>query len=268
MIPRSSAHGGTASARVGVSLLVPGILSLIYSVLYDSQIPAFVGLGLTFWGAVFLLIRSSKYVTSDVVYNSAFPSYSTIDRIIRDFGYKGAAYYIPPYPQDVYLPDHLKGLKEPVVFLSATSNSDMPPIEEIAASKFQLKDSRGALITSPGSGLLSQIEKELNADFTKMNLKELCEALPHVISENLGLSKETELLQEETEIQLRLSDSLYQNLYSKENNFKSVNLLGCPIASAVACAIAKSSGKPVMIKRQRITPAGQTIGIWYRIVEA
>lgn len=267
MNPKSSVDGRVVSARIAVLLLVPGILCLLFSILYESQIPAFVGLGLTFWGALFFLIRPMKYVTGDVVYNSTLSSYSTIDRIIKEFGFKGAAYYIPPYPKDVYLPDHLRGLKEPVVFLSAKETTDMPSIEEIAGSKFLLKSSRGVLIASPGAGLVSQIERELNADFTKIQLAELCETLPRVISENLSLARETELNLDETGVQLKLLDSVYKNLYSKENNFKSINLLGCPLASAIACAIAKSSGKPVMIQKQKTTPDGLSLGVWYRIVQ-
>jgi hypothetical protein len=267
MNPKSSAYSRSVSTRIAVLLLVSGVLSLIFSILYESQVPAFVGLGLTFWGALFFLIRPVKYVTGDVVYNSALSSYSTIDRIIKDFGYKCAAYYIPPYPKDVYLPDHLRGLKESVVFLPAKNGDKMPSIEEIAGSKFRLAGSKGALITSPGSGLLSQIEKELNTDFTKMNLTELCEVLPRAISENLNLARETELRLDETGVQLRLFDSLYKNLYGKQNDFKSINLLGCPVASAVACAIAKSSGKPVTIQKQKIAPDGLSIGVWYSIVQ-
>ena len=189
MNPKSSGDGKAISTRIAVLLLVPGVLSLMFSILYESQVPAFVGLGLVFWGALFLLIRPVKYVTGNVVYSSAISSYSTIDRIIKDYGYKGAAYYIPPYPKDVYLPEHLKGLKEPVVFLSATQDSTMPSIEEIAGSKFRLEVSKGLLIVSPGSGLLSQIEKELNVDFAKMKPTELCETLPRVVSENLKPDK-------------------------------------------------------------------------------
>jgi len=267
MTPKYSGGNTSVSTRIAVVLLVPGVLSLMFSILYESQIPAFVGLGLIFWGALFFLIRPVKYVTGDIVYASALSSYSTIDRIIKNLGLKGDAYHIPPYPKDVYLPNHLKGLKEPVVFLSATKDSvfTMPSIEEMAASRFQLESSNGALITSPGAGLLSQIEKELNADSAKMKLADLCEALPRVVSENLSLAREMELQLDGTVVQLKLFDSLFKNLYSKENDFRCVSLLGCPIASAVACAIAKSSGKPVTIQKLQISPDGMSIGVRYAL---
>ena len=253
--------------KIAVLFLVPGILSLLFSILYESQVPAFVGLGLTFWGALFFLLRPVKYVAGDLLYSLAHSSYSTIDRIIKDFGYKGASYHIPPYPKDVFLPEHLKGLKEAVVFISALKESVMPSIEEIADSKFRLGDSKGILMTSPGAGLLSQLEKEVNIDFAKMKLAELCEVLPRVISENLSLAKAMELTLDENQVQLRLFGSLYKNLYSRESGLKSISILGCPLVSAVACALAKTSGKPVMIQNQKISPDGSMIGIWYRIVQ-
>jgi hypothetical protein len=266
MNPKSSGGGRVLSTRIAVLFLVPGVLSLMFSILYESQVSAFVGLGLVFWGALFLLIRPVKYVTGNIVYSSAISSYSTIDRIIKDYGYEGAAYYIPPYPKDVYLPEHLKGLKDAIVFLSAKKDASMPSIEEIAESKFQLKDSKGLLIISPGSGLLSHIEKELNVDFAKMKPAELCETLPRVVTENLNLAREMELRLEETGFQMRLFDSLYKNLYNKETGLRSVDLLGCPLTSAVACALAKSFGKPVTIQKQEVSPDGMSIGVWYRIV--
>jgi hypothetical protein len=240
---------------------------LILSIVYESQIPAFVGLGLTFWGALFFLVRPIRYVHGSLLYDSALSSYSTIDRIVKDFGYKGGAYYIPPYPKDVYLPEHLKGLKEAVVFLSAKKDGEMPSIEELAGSKFRLEPSKGVLITSPGLGLFSQIEKELNVDFTKTKLADLPETLPRAVTENLNLAREMELEVNGNQVQVRITDSLYRNLYSMENDFKSVIILGCPLVSAVACALAKASGKPVTIQKAETSPDGLTTRVSYRILQ-
>ncbi|MEM1589555.1 MAG: hypothetical protein QW175_03965, partial [Candidatus Bathyarchaeia archaeon] len=62
-------------------------------------------------------------------------------------------------------------------------------------------------------------------------------------------------------------DSTYKNLYSLEENLKSVHLLGCPIASAIACALAKVSGKMVMILRDNMSADGKTLEVWYRLME-
>ena len=246
--------------------LISGIVSLVLSITYESQILAFVGLGLTFWGALFILITSERYVEGSFLDSTAISSYLTIDRIIKDFNLKSKGYYMPPYPKEVYLPEHLKGLKDMVVFVSAENEGGMPSIQELAESKFFLQNPKGVLVTPPGLGLLTQIEKKMNVDFTKMSLNEMCEAMPHYILNNFSFAKEMEMTLEGGQISLKLFDSIYKNLYSGENNLKSISILGCPIVSAIACALAKTSGKPVIIQKQNVALDGSAMQTVYRIV--
>lgn len=255
------------SGKIGITFVALGALSLISSLFYDNAVLAFIGLGLTFWGALFFFIRPIRYVTSDLLDSTAISSYSTIDRIIKDLKYKGRSYYIPPYPKEVYLPEYLKGLKEMIVFISADSGVGMPSIEEMAKSKFLLENPKGICIAPPGLGLLTHFEKRLPTDITKLELNGLCENLPHVILENFQLAKEIEMKTEENQIYLKIFGSIYKNLYGGEEKLKSVHFLGCPLVSAVACAIAKTTSKIVTIQKDRISPDGQAIEIWYRLVE-
>jgi hypothetical protein len=206
-----------------------------------------------------------RYVEGSLLNSTAVASYSTIDRITKDFKYTGKGYYIPPYPKDVYLPDHLKGLKDTVVFISAENDAVMPSIEEMAEGKFLVEKPKGILVAPPGLGLLTQIEKKLTIDSAKTGLSELCEVLPRVILENFGLAKDIAMTLEENQVNLKIIDSIYKNLYSAENNLKSISVLGCPIASAVACVLAKVSGKAVAIQKHKVSPDGLTIEVWYRI---
>ncbi|MDH5483405.1 MAG: hypothetical protein OEY22_11115, partial [Candidatus Bathyarchaeota archaeon] len=243
---------GIPSVIISVVFMVPGVLSLVSSVFYNSQVLAFIGLGLTFWGALFLFVRPIKYVASSLLDSTAISSYSTIDRIIQDLKYKGKSFYIPPYPEEVYLPEYLKGLKEMIVFISADSDASTPSIEEMAKSRFLLENPKGISVAPPGLGLLTQLEKELRRDITKLELTELCESLPQLILENLQLAKEIEMKPEKNQVYLRIFDSVYKNLYSREENLKSVHFLGCPLVSAIACAIAKTTAKIVTIHRDKI----------------
>ena len=255
------------SGKIGIVFMVPGVLSLVFSIFYNSQVLGFIGLGLTFWGALFLFVRPVGYVKSSLLDSAAISSYSTIDRIVKDLKYKGKSYYIPPYPKEVYLPEHLKGLKDMIVFISADSSAGMPTIEEMAKGRFLLENPKGICVAPPGSGLLTQFEKELRVDITKIDLSELCASLPQLILENFQLVKEIEMKPEENQVHLKIFDSIYKNLYSEEENLKSVHFLGCPLVSAIACSIAKTTGKIVTIHKDRISPDGQTIEVWYRFIE-
>jgi hypothetical protein len=256
-----------ASSRISVLFLISGIFSLAFSIYSESQILALIGLGLTFWGALFILLKPLRLVEGSLLYNSAVPTYLTTDRILDDFNYKGKGYYLPPYPKDVYLPEYLKGLKTSVVYISAKTNSEMPSIEEIAKGKFVSNTQKGVLVAPPGLGILTQIEDKMNVDFTKMDLNYLCEVLPIFILQDLNLAKEVAMEPNGDKVHLKLLNSLYTNLYSSRENLKSVNILGCPIASAVACALAKNSGRTVTIQKHTVSPDGSALEVWYHIVQ-
>jgi hypothetical protein len=256
-----------STIRIGLVFAVPGILSLAYSVLRQSQVLAFIGLGLTFWGALFFLVRPVMYVRGSLLNTASTPLYSTIDRILNDLRYGGRGLYVPPYPKRAYLPEHLMGLKETVVFISAGSDSSSLPVEEMATGKFMTQNPKGMLFIPPGLGLMEQLEKSSRTDFTKMSLEDLCASLPQLIMENFQLAKEIEMRTEKGQVYLKTTDSIYTALY-RDETLKSLKLLGCPLASAVACAIAKTTGKTVSLQKTSTSPDARTVEVSYSMVEA
>jgi len=258
----------TPSGKIGFILLTIGVLALAGSVINTSTVLAFIGLGLTFWGALFLFARPLKFVTSTLLDSTAISSYTTIDRMILDLDYKGKPIYIPPYPKEAYLPEYLKGLKEMVVFISAEDIVVMPTIEEMAKKQFFLKNPKGICIAPPGYGLVNLLEKELKAEFTQISLDQLYSSLPTVIVNNLELAREFEINPENNLIRVKIVDSVYKDLYSSEQGLKSIHSIGCPLSSAVACALAKTTGKMVTIVKDIVSPDLQTIEVWYKTLEA
>ena len=254
------------SSRITVAFLITGIIALILSILYEAQSLALTGLGLVFFGALFSFVRPLRYVGGDLLNETSTSAYSTIDRIIKDFKYGGKAYYIPPIPETANLPTYLEGLRDIVVFIATDDKTSLPSVEDLSKGQFLIKKTKGILINPPGSGLIAYIEKQSQVDFTKMQYNELCDVLPRSIIENLNLGKSMELKCVENGFQLEMVDSLYANLYS-ENSLVSLKLLGDPIVSAVACAIAKASSKTITINKQLFSSKGLTLQVWYEIIE-
>jgi hypothetical protein len=255
-----------ASARIGVAFLVLGVFALIFSVIQEIQILAFVGLGLAFWGALFIMIAPTKYVEGSLLSVTAIPIYQTADRIIKSLEDEPTAYHTPPYPENAPLPDHLKGLKDMVVFITDDKEKAIPDFQELSEGKFIMNSPSGVALTPPGMGLLAAIENKTNSDFAKMSIEELCETLPRLILENLGLADEIEMtLQNPNTLRLKLINSIYRDLYNPGSKLKSISLLGCPIISAVACAVAKATGKPVTIQQIETSPHGLRLNATLRI---
>jgi hypothetical protein len=253
------------SGKIGFALLIIGALSLLGSLIASSTTLAFIGLGLTFWGALFLFTRPIKFVSHSLLDGTAISSYATIDRMLEDLNYKGKSVYVPSYPKDVYLPEHLKGLKEMIIFISATSTPRMPTIEEIARKEFLVKNPKGLCISPPGYGLMGLFEKEMRIDFSRIDIETLYNILPKVV--DLGLAGGLEIETENDSIHITITDSVYKDLYSRERALKSVHLIGCPLVSAVACALAKTTGKNVAVVKDKVSPDLKKIEGWYKTIE-
>jgi hypothetical protein len=190
--------------------------------------------------------------------------YMIIDRYVKETKRELAAYYVPPYPRDIYLPAHLKRLKEEVVFLSDVPNEYAPSLEELTRGKLFVENPKGLLVTPPGHCLLTRIERELRVSFGKKSLEKVCKIVPQFLVD-FGLAKKAFARFDASQEQVRMlvDGSVFTKLYT-ESQLESVYLLGCPIASAFACAISQSAGKIVEIHSIRNQENGFLIT--YRIV--
>jgi hypothetical protein len=212
-------------------------------------------------------VRSDKFVSSNVLDATSVSFYVTLDRIIRSLNYSGASLYIPPYPKDTYLPEHLSALKEMIVFISSKDSLVIPGLEQQAKQQFMVTDPEGLYITPPGSGLVNLFEKELKMNLTKIELDDFYEILPIIVVNDLGLASDFEITPSNDAIHVKVIDSIYSKLYSQNENLKSVSLVGCPLLSAVACALAITSRKFVTVAQVKVTPDCKTIEMWFNIGE-
>jgi hypothetical protein len=257
----------TPSNRIGLGFLFSGVVVLSASYLASSAALAFIGLGLVFWGGLFLFARPVKFVRSAILDSTAIPSYATIDRITTDLDFNGRPIYIPPYPKGAYLPDYLRGLKEMIAYLPAQDIEAIPTIEEMAKKQFLVKNPRGICIPAPGSGLVNLVEKELKNELTQVDTDRLFNNLPTIITKSLELAREFEINKENGLIHIKVLDSVYQNLYSAELGLKSIHSIGCPLTSLIACALAKTTAKLVTIVKDTVSPDLRSIEVWYRTLE-
>jgi hypothetical protein len=211
-------------------------------------------------------VRPITYVRGNLLSATATTLYQTIDRIIKDLDIEGEAIYVPPYSSEANLPQRLKGLKETIIFLPKEKTGASPSIEEMATGKFMTRNPKGVILVPPGSGYLDQIDILLRTDNTKITLEDLCTTLPQIILENFQLAKDIEMKTENNQIHLKTTNSIYKNLYQEES-LRTVKLLGDPLTSAIACTIAKITGKQLTIETLNITPDKQTLETTYQLME-
>ena len=72
--------------RINSLLFFAGILILFLSVNFNSSVLAYVGLGLVFWGAILIFIRSGRYVKDDLLLTATKSSLASLRQLILELG--------------------------------------------------------------------------------------------------------------------------------------------------------------------------------------
>jgi len=247
------------SGAIGYLLLLLGAAALISSIIVTSSILAFIGLGLTLWGALLLFIRPVKFIRSELLDSTVISSLSAVNKVVSELKYKGRGIYLPPR--------RLKGLSDVMVYIPSKNNVKIPSVEK-AAEKVFLKNPNGLCLPSAGAGLMSLYEKELGVNFSKVELDYLQNNLPKLFIEDLEMFEDFEMNPEKDTIHVKITGSIYKDLCNKVNNLTKVcESYGCPVCASIACAITKATGRPLRIENILHSQDYSIIEIWYRFAD-
>lgn len=253
-------HKRKPTGKIGYLLLFFGAIALVLSIIYTSYVPAFVGISLTFWGALFLFIKPTKYVKANLLESTAISTFTNINRIIANMNYKGKGIYLPP--------QYSKGSKDGKVFIPTKEESTIPPVKEVTQEKLFLENPKGICLTPSGLDLTNMFEYELGADFTKSSLEYLQNSLPKLFIEGLEIAETFEMKKRESTIHVTISNSIYIDFCSEAKILtkNACSSFACPLCSSIACALTRVTGKPVIIKKNSISADRKTMHIYYQIL--
>ena len=233
--------------RINSLMFFAGIILLFLSVNFNSPVLVYVGLGLVFWGAILLFIRSSRYVKEELLLTATKSSLASLRQIILELGYSGKGIYLPP--------KYLNDFELSKVFVSKTSKILLPLVTQIQdKDTLFIKNPEGLLFTPPGFELSILFEETLGVRFTQKDLKFVELNLKKIIVEELEIAQNIQLKITEKLIQVRIYDSVYKNMGT--------------LSSAIACILAKTSGNLIVIENRSAIKDDQIIDLYYRMYES
>lgn len=259
----------------GILVLLLGLAALAVSIVYTSQVLAFIGLGLTFWGAILTYIRSDEYVKGSLLNATATPILSTLNQTLNELDYNGKPVYLPP--------KYLNNPDETKIYIPK-SNTKLPTPEQTQTLENQhpSRNPQGLLLTPPGAELTRLFEKTLETNFIKTDLSYLAKNMPKLIVEDLEIATDLEILQKTTKqaapkenlqnqhqegldkIHVKMTDSIYEETSREIEQMPRIHgNIGDPLTSAIACAIAKSTGKPTIVVEEKTSEDGRTKTVEY-----
>ena len=265
------------SKTISIVLLILGTISLLGAIAYSSTIPALIGLGLIFWGIILTYIQTSEYVKARILDTTVMPLLTTLDQTLKTLDYAGKAVYLPP--------KYLNDPETTKIYISKQHNDTLPQPE--ITQKLELQPShanaQGMLITPPAAELTKLFETTLGTSLLNMNLEDLQQRLPKVLIEDLEVMTDIELKQVtrgETEktiepsktdydtILVKFTTTAYKNICKRANELSAIHAnVGCPLTSALASALAKTTGKPITIQNQEVSEDGATTQTEYLILK-
>ena len=241
-------------------LLPAGTAILLLALTYGSAISAFVGLGFILWSVVILYAGSKRYVEESMLATFIFPPLANLDRLLEALDCKGKAFFLPP--------EFLSDFESCRAYIGVQKNSSPPKPENIRGNEngVLLKESPGVILEPPGADLTKLLESRLGTRLTRVDLRFLQGQLPKVFVESLQLAKSLEIAVDKSMVQVTIDGFILKDMYEKIRSLTHVyNQVGSPVASAIGCALAKSSGKLVTIEKEATSRGGRSLNIEYRI---
>ena len=264
-LPQPSSSGINSAKLISPILFSIGIITFVASVVIPSSILAFIGLGLAFWGAILFYVRPQGYVKEAIMEKTTLPLLRSMDQIMTELGYNDRGVYLPP--------KYFTNFESVKVYMRSSKISEMPSPEEIQEqeNKLFLKDSFGRsigmLLAPSGWELMKLFERALKTNFTQIDLQYLKQNLPKVLVEmEIAQNVKMELIGDV--VHVRIVSSAYVNLGVETQSFsKAYSSLGCPLGSAIACALVIASGRPLIIEKTAVDKNTKEIKTYYRLLE-
>lgn len=244
---------------VAYMLLLLGLIMLLLSAPYESYFSALIGLGLTFWGALLLYLKPTKYVKQELLTATASSTLSNIEKVLAKTKFHGKGIYLPP--------KRLKNHESSLVFIPSKPDIALPNPEETEEEKLSPTRSKNIFLVPPGLALSKLFEKNLGKPFTEANLNSLQAELPRLF-EQLEITKKMRFETEDDNVVVEITNHIFRDLCQETRKLpRTFEAVGCPLSSAIACALAKATGKPIIIDNEEHSQDGETTRIQYRILE-
>jgi hypothetical protein len=246
-------------------LLVLGAILLGFSLSYDLSaesfsIPSFVGLGLIFWGVIIGYVSTEDYAKREVLEATNLSYLTNLNEILDNLQIGVKAVFLP----SKYLGDS----KTNKIYMAKSQDEELFNLEAIRQKTIKDNGSESTLMVAPGNELVRLFEKILGRSFSSVDFSFFEINMPKLIVTELELAQSVEIIADWNIVKVKMKNLISFDLSKEIKNYmKTVNSVGTPLSSAIACALANCTGKPVVIKNHRISLDEKAIEIDYIVIK-
>jgi hypothetical protein len=232
---------GKPHGRIGYFLLSLGIVLLGLAVYYSHNVSAFIGIALTFWGALLLYIRPTQFVRKNVLDSIIIEPLQNTSRLLNDMEFNGKHIYISS--------PTLHGLRNVVLYIPKSGGTRIPSIERLSETGVLMENPLAVKLNPPGHRLSRLLEEELKTNFSTVDLAYLQYTLEKAFVEGLEIAEFFKMVVKDTTIHVEVGGNIFYELLEEFEEDLGEICICDPLSSALACILARSTHKPVVIER-------------------
>jgi hypothetical protein len=223
----------TWRGQVSVGSMVAGGVLLLASFALSDAILTLGGIGLAFWGVLFLYIENEPYLKEEAVVSALRGQGATIEELAGSMG---------SFTQGVHLPPR--------------------SISEVAAEKVLLQSTGvgEVAVLAPGLGLVDYYRESANSDFLGVDMDFIRVKLSKALVEDLEVARLFELRSEGDAVTVTTEGSkLYSLCTSMVNTTEAEVRLPCAFHSSFAVVLARATGRPFVLASMTRDPKDKKI---------
>ncbi len=245
--------------QIAYILFTLGLIFLALALVHTNTISAFIGIALTFWGALLLYIRPTKFIRQEILATSIVEPLMLINRILSELDYQGTPTFISP--------GTLGSLQNVFLYIPKSGSLQIPKDEDIPGEKIFYDDPPSIKITPSGFQLSKLLEADLRTNFNSVDMEYLNNNLGKAIVDGFELTKSFEMEYDTSSVQVTMKETIFDELIDLLNKEKNPVLVGDPITSAIACILALMTRNPVKIASLEYDKTSKTLNVAYEIAE-
>jgi hypothetical protein len=237
--------------KIGYVLLALGSILLGLAIVYSHNVAAFIGIALVFWGALLLYVRPTRFIRREILDSTVLDPILSMQKSFEEMDFKGTPRHVSPAT--------ISGMRGAVLLIPKSDETELPTDEQLSLDVTVIANPSAVKLTPPGLGLSRLIESELRTNFSVVDLGYLQNSLEKAIVEGLEIADDFEMEINEPNIVIKVRGSVFYDVAEALNRKEGGTKFGDPLSSAMACILARSTRRPVVIEKIESEPKTRAI---------
>lgn len=251
--------------RLGIAFVLFGLSLSTVSFLVQATLFAGLGLSSFLVGLLLMYVPTERTVSARLVSASCLSSLVNLNSLLEELGVDSKAVYLPTKEESHQPRAFLPLIRNPdssSMFLKSLENSGLFVVNG------QDPHQSGLLLIPPGSSLATLMEQESGIDFHNVRLDRLEDALRTGLVEALEIAEDIRVIFMNGSVRVEVGPLVSEELYQMQSKVASslCSQVGCPLSSAVICAVTKAAKMPVSVIKISALH-GRRISIELRLLE-